>query len=456
MRGLSLAGLSRLALALRGGQALPGLGALSVGLSLAGCAAPALASSAGSTQSLTHSFSAGPLAQSGLTVLWSFAGYPDGANPEGGVIVAKGGKIFGTTYAGGAISSPGYGTVFELEPAGKKYNESILTSYTGADGAFPSANPIEDASGDLYVTTQEGGPSGGNGTVTELSPAGDGYSVTGSYAFPSNGGSGPRGPLLLHGGTLYAAVYTDYANNHTYPGGIYALGAGLSASDLYEFTGSPDGASPIAPLVEANDGLYGTTELGGTGTCSGSGCGTVFRYVLGKKGAGESVLWNFQGPNSGGSDGAFPYGGVVIDKSGNIYGTTAEGGADGDGTVFKLTKTSGGYAESILHAFSGSIKGGPDGGAPLAGLTLKGSLLYGTTSRGGSAACSCGTIFQISTTGSNYSVLHSFSGSDGALPFYGSLVLKGNALYGTTAYGGNTSGNCSSQGGCGVVYRYIP
>jgi len=397
----------------------------------------------------------------GLTVLYSFKGYPDGANPGGGVLVDRSGSIFGTTYTGGSGENgpPGWGTVFELVPSGGLYTETILDDYTGADGAFSTASPIEDGSGDLFVTTQAGGPPGANGTATELTPSGGVYGVTASYGFPSNGGLGPWAPLLLRGSTLYGTAYTEYVGSRTNQGGIYALSApGLTATNLYEFKGPPsDGQLPTSALVaDAKGTLYGTTLNGGSGSACSAGCGTVFSFLPSKKGGTEKVLWDFQGPNASGKDGAFPFGGVVTDSEGNIYGTTAEGGPNGAGTIFKLTPSGTKYKETILHTFSGTISGGPDGGTPYAGLTLKGSTLYGTTGYGGTGStCACGTIFKIGKGGAGYAVLHSFSGSDGSLPQYGSLAVAGAALYGTTEFGGNSGAGCTQQS-YGVVYRFVP
>ncbi len=397
----------------------------------------------------------------GLTVLYAFKGYPDGANPGGGVLVDKNGAIFGTTYSGGSGQNgpPGWGTVYELAPSGGTYAETILDAYTGADGAWSTSSPIQDASGDLFVTTQAGGPSGSNGTATELSPAGGGYGVAASYGFPSDGGLGPWGPPLLQGSTLYVASYTTYVGSQTYQGGIYALSTpGLGATNLYVFKGPPnDGAMPTSALVaDAKGTLYGTTVNGGSATACANGCGTVFSFVPSKSGGTEKVLWSFQGGKSGGKDGAFPYGGVVVDSEGNLYGTTSKGGANGEGTIFELTPSGKGYKEKILHTFSGGISGGPDGGSPLAGVTLKGTTLYGTTSYGGAgSACACGTIYKIGKGGAGYAVLHSFSGSDGSLPEYGALTVEGTALYGTTELGGISNADCA-QGSCGEVYRFVP
>jgi len=189
---------------------------------------------------------------------------------------------------------------------------------------------------------------------------------------------------------------------------------------LYNFTGSSDGAYPYAILLrDAAGNLYGTTEVGGSGN------GVVFKVDTSGK---ETVLYSF----TGGADGGYPFAGVVRDKSGNLYGTTEAGGSSALGTVFKVD-TSG--TETVLHSFAG---GTTDGCYPYGGLLRdKAGNLYGTTADCG--ASSVGTVFKIDTSGAE-TVLHSFTVSDGGYPFYTSLLMdkKGN-LYGVTSSGG-TSG----------------
>jgi uncharacterized repeat protein (TIGR03803 family) len=218
----------------------------------------------------------------------------------------------------------------------------------------------------------------------------------------------------------------------------------LAEAGLYDFAGAPsDGAAPTSHLVADTSGaLYGTTQYGGDGPCA-AGCGTVFRYVPAT--GVETVVRHFQG----GDDGAFPRGGLAIDRDRNLYGTTSEGGGAGYGSVFKLIPDGrGGFVEKILHRFNGT-----DGGSPYAALTLVGSDLYGTSTYGGACGI-CGTIFRVSTTGGGYTVLHRFAGAgDGAQPFFSPLFYDGTALYGTAEYGGNKAENGQ---GDGVVFRDVP
>jgi uncharacterized repeat protein (TIGR03803 family) len=207
---------------------------------------------------------------------------------------------------------------------------------------------------------------------------------------------------------------------------------------LHAFAGGNDGSTPTAGLVRDKSGnLYGTTFSGGSQASSG----TV--YKLARDGT-ETVLYAFQG----GSDGGNPYAGLIMDKAGNLYGTTEYSGSgnciSGCGVVFKVAP---GGTETVLHAFDYS-----DGSYPVAGVIMdKAGNLYGTTACGGSVE---GTAFKLARDGTE-TVLHNFTDRpDGANP-YGSLVMdKSGNLYGTTFQGGEECGNYGSS--CGAVFKIAP
>lgn len=413
----------------------------SVAFSLAGCSAPSLAPPNPSTQS----FAERAPAKTVYTMLYAFKGNPDGAQPYGGVTVDSSGNVFGTTFAGGSSTQPsgGAGTVFELAKTASGYSESVIHDF-GADGYNPAAAPTEDQSADLYATAESGPKGSASGTIVELTPSAGTYSETALYAFGASTGSLPESPV--YDSTTGSAIpnrYTTALYVSATQGGSAGFGSisiltpGLVFSNVYDFLGQAkgDGASPIGPLaVDPEDpglGIYGATSGGGT-----SGLGTIFKFepVTDE----ETPLYSFRG---GTSDGQMPTGGVDVDSEGNIYGTTQKGGANGLGVIFKLTKSaSGSFTESVLHSFAG----GKDGATPYASpiLSFKGNMLYGTTHAGGTG--SGGTIYQISTTGTRYKVLHDFTTSTGASPGYGSLFVNGTTLYGTAQAGGPS--------GDGVVY----
>jgi uncharacterized repeat protein (TIGR03803 family) len=218
---------------------------------------------------------------------------------------------------------------------------------------------------------------------------------------------------------------------------------------LYSFSGSSgDGAQPYAGLTPDGKGnFFGTTDTGGaTGGACGGGCGTIFE--LDKTGK-TTVLYAF----TGNPDGANPYGGLVRDKGGNLFGTTAFGGVANSGTVFQLSNSGGVWKEKVLYSFTGKL----DGGAPEAGLLLVGSALYGTTATGGKNFE--GTVFKLTPVGSVWKekVLHSFGAAgDGTVPLSRLVADPAGNVYGTTFGGGKTTGACANGIGCGTMFQLTP
>jgi len=224
---------------------------------------------------------------------------------------------------------------------------------------------------------------------------------------------------------------------------------------IYSFGGVPDGYYPLAPMIaDAAGNLYGTASQGG------SGCGTVFELKRGAHGFTESVIWAFD--NSDPTAGCAPYGGLVYDTAGNLYGTTAYGGT-GSGAAFELSPTGGGgWTEKLLWSFGGTQSGAQDGIMPVAGLAIdKAGNLYGTTLYGGGpvGSDSCGTAFQLSPQADrtwSEKVIHSFGScagsTDGLHLFTGVTLDDGGNVYGTTNLGGlQNSAACNF--GCGTVFK---
>jgi uncharacterized repeat protein (TIGR03803 family) len=335
------------------------------------------------------------------------------------VEVGPSGKLYGTTGTCGSSE----GTVWQLTPPTPQPKFRVLHDFTGgADGAYPQDGLSMDAAGDVYGTTYYGGGS-------------------------SNCSLGCGGVFKLS-----------------------KLGSQWVFAPLHSFTGAPsgDGAYPDGRLTLGPDGaLYGTTVKGGTvtGQCyqGDAGCGTVFslkppmRGVLnGMSSWTETVLYQFQG----GSDGIIPFGQIVFDPVGNIYGATYSGGSSGFGTVYELVPSGPGWAKSLVYTFSG----GWDGGYPSAGLVFDQSgNLYGTTEFGGNLGCfspnGCGAVFQLvpSASGWTENRLYAFGGNDGYEP-NGDLILDASGnVYGRTygSYVGYSIVYMLHQSGQDWTYRRL-
>jgi uncharacterized repeat protein (TIGR03803 family) len=359
-----------------------------------------------------------------FTLLYQFRSGAGGINPYAGVVRDAKGNFYGTTYNDGAFAS---GAVFRINPAGK---EKVLHSFsqTDGDGAFPwYGTLVRDSSGDLYGTTYVGGIKGQFccGTIFKVTAAG---TETVLYRFTGDNGDGfpQAGVVRDSSGNLYGTTQNGGPSN---AGTVFKVDPTGKKTVLYSFTGSTDGGYPMAGVVlDANGDLYGTTYEGGSAFA-----GTVFKVDPTGK---ETVLYGFTGSTDGGS----PQSGVIRDSHGNLYGTTYYGGNQGAGTVFKVNTVG---QETVLHNFTS----GNDGWLPLGGSLVRDSAgnLYGTTPQGGSN--NFGVVFKIDTKG-NETVLHTFSGSDGKIP-YGTLLLdKAGNLYGTTYAGGAYGG--------GVVFKIAP
>ena len=330
--------------------------------------------------------------------------------------------------------------------AATNWHEKVLFNFNGTDGYQPMYGLIFDAAGNLYGTAFGGGdPSCGDpngcGTVFQLTPApGGGWTETVLHSFkgyPTDGSYPYAGVIFDAAGNLYGT--TDWGG--TYGGGtVFELtptaGGGWTEKVLHSFGNGADAAFPYACLIfDAAGNLYGTTGGGGT-----YGVGTVFELSPAAGGGWtETVLHSFNG-----SDGHGPEAGLIFDAAGKLYGTTAWGGTGTDclntgcGTVFKLTPVAGGgWTETVLHSFSNT-----DGALPFAGLIFDAAgNLYGTTQQGGSYGF--GTVFELTPTaggGWTETVLFSFngnwSGRDGGLPEAGLIFDAAGNLYGTTGAGG--------------------
>jgi uncharacterized repeat protein (TIGR03803 family) len=311
------------------------------------------------------------------SVVHSFTGYPtDGAYSKAGLVKDASGNFYGTTLNGGSNNyhnSSGDGAVFKVTPSGA---ESVIWYFgSGVDGWSPQfGDLIIDAGGNLYGTTNRGG-SYDAGTVFELSPNGNGgwnEAVLLSLGGPGDGAN-PYARLALDGGgNLFGATTQGGASNL---GIVFELSrdgsGGWSETVLYSFGGTPDGSSPRGVIVDASGNVYGTTFGGGA-----NNWGTVFELsppVVAGNPWTEKVLWNF----GAGLDGKMPIGSLIMDGSGILYGTTLVGGAYNAvgtqgccGTVFKLAPQSGGTWAETILWSFGNPKTKGDGQEPQVGLLM--------------------------------------------------------------------------------------
>jgi uncharacterized repeat protein (TIGR03803 family) len=400
---------------------------------------------------LLSAASSRPVAAATEQVLYQFD-HAGSGYPQAPLLVSKG-KLMGeaTAYLGHRKK---YGDVFELLPSNGSWSDHTILRFDGANGSNPFGGLTEDSNGVFYGTTFLGGTYG-EGTLFRLARTARGWGQK-TYSFGSDSdGREPESNLITDGsGALYGT---------TQLGGLHGNGTAFklsysrgswSETILHSFAGS-DGAAPVAGLLRIGKEMFvGMTFYGGNaGSCGGtSGCGTVFQISRSQGGWTETVLHNFADSNS---DGGEPSGGLVKDAAGSLYGTTQEGGPfnnncfDGScGTVFELTQSGGVWTEKVIYSFSG-----PDGGVPLAGVLLDGSgALYGTTWEGGTH--NGGTVFKLTQSGGVWSeeVIYSFAGGSGGYQPNAAVIADENGnLYGTTSFGGDTA-SCGYRG-CGVVYE---
>ena len=251
------------------------------------------------------------------TVLYSFMGQPDAANPDSVLTRDSAGNLYGTTFYGGTSNN---GAVFELNTSNQ---ETVLHSFAGSptDGAIGYAGLVRDSAGDLFGITVDGGGNN-NGTVFKLTSAGTETILHSFTGAPD--GRFPHGDLARDGaGNLYG---TTLNGGGIGLGMVFKLTPARQEKVLYSFPGNPDGQSPIAGVIRDTQGnLFGTTQFGGE-----FGFGSV--YEINSAGQ-ESVLYSFTGP----PDGEGPIAGLLEDRQGNLYGTTQLGGSSGAGVVFELS-----------------------------------------------------------------------------------------------------------------------
>jgi uncharacterized repeat protein (TIGR03803 family) len=332
------------------------------------------------------------------TVLHSFS-VSDGSTPMGGLVFDAAGNLYGTTELGGTAKD---GVVFRLAPNGSGgWNETVLYSFQGYDGSEPRGTLIFDATGNLYGTTTFGGINNcfsGCGEVFKLAPAASGHwSLTLLHKFSGgvDGKNPESGVVFDSAGNLYGTTefggFTGRGCESSACGVAFELSPTTKGpwkeTILHEFKLQADGGFPIGGVTFDSAGnVYGTTEFGGA-----FGVGVVFELSRSAGVWSETELFSF---NS--TDGGEPWAGVTFDSVGNLYGTTYNGGTHDGGVVYKLTPGSGNWTESVLYDFS---SGGGAGAALFSPVLVDHSgNLYVTAANGGSfSGCSigCGAVFEI-------------------------------------------------------------
>jgi uncharacterized repeat protein (TIGR03803 family) len=370
-------------------------------------------------------------------ILHKFTGGADGSEPRGSVLGDAAGNLYGTTQIGGP-KSRNCGTVFKQNPTGV---ETVLYSFcrTKTDGANPDAGVVRDGAGNLYGATATGGGASTFGTIFKVNKHGK---ETVLYTFTGGADEAfPESALIRDAaGNLYGTTFGRFDQGQN--GTIFKLDKTGHMTVLHTFN-QGDGSFPNDLVRDQAGNLYGTTFAGGT-----SDNGIVFKLDPAQN---FTVLHDF----TGGADGWTPgYGALLIDSKGNLFGTTYNGGTTNQGTVFKVDARG---TKTVLYNF----QGGAAGGGPVAeGLVQDGAgNLYGTTTFGGNLACQppfgCGVVFRLSPSGQE-TVLHRFAGgaADGSAPVAGLFRDAAGSVFGTTLSGGGTP--CSGGSGCGVVFKLTP
>jgi uncharacterized repeat protein (TIGR03803 family) len=351
-----------------------------------------------------------------LKVIHTFTGGSnDGRNPAASdaSLTLYNGELYGMTMYGGSADG---GTIFSLDTIGTNF--SVLHSFTGSSLSNPRGSLIVN-SGKVYGMTYGAG-SHNSGSIFSMDTTGSNYSVLHDFAMFSGGGMAPYGGLTLDSGKLYGMAYAGGSSN---VGTIFSINTnGSSFNVMRNFTASiSNGAYPKSDLTLHSGMLYGMTTAGGS-----SSKGTIFS--IDPSNNNFSIMHSFTG---GASDGEAPIA-HLLPVSGKLYGMTPSGGSSSRGTIFSIDLNTNAF--SVIHSFTGSS----DGGTPDGGLIYDSGRLFGVTVGGGSS--NAGTLFSVNPDGSEYVVIHNFSGgaSDGG-GAVGTLLLDNGMLYGMTNWGGGSS-----------------
>ncbi len=368
-------------------------------------------------------------------VIHNFTG-PDGALPKSGLTI-RGGKLYGTTWAGHEGS--GWGGVFQLRLHNGFWIFQDLHVFDGQ----PLDRVVFGPNGTLYGTSPSNLVSYYYGYIFNITipvnvcaTVGCIWPATVVYGFSGGSdGATPKGAALVFdsAGDMYGTTSAGGSGN----GVVYKVTPSGTQTPIHTFAGTPDGGTPYSGVIFDSVGnLYGVTEAGGA-----SGNGAVYELSPNGGGWNEQVIYSFTGGNDGGN----PVGGLVMDAAGNLYGTTASGGTGGGGTIFELSPNGGSWNYSLLYSFSGTATCG-SWAEP--SFDTAGNL-YGTTLCDG--ATGNGNIWELTNSGNGftYSSLYDFTGGTDGKRSYGNIAFDSSGnLYGTTVNGGANS--------LGEVWEFTP
>lgn len=374
-----------------------------------------------------------------FTVLHDFVG-PEGIDPSAGLTMDGAGNLYGTAAFGGPITTNcpyGCGTVFKLSRKNGAWLVNVLYAFTGFDdGRIPSSRVIIGPDGNLYGTTEMGG-SGGSGVVYRLQPPPTlcraypcPWRQTVLHAFAGDDGQLPgTGDLTFdRAGNVYGTTVVGGAHG---AGTVYELtpgNGGWTETVLYSFAGGIDGEEPYAGVILDQQGnLYGTTVFGGD---PNEIAGTVYKLSRSGSGWSKTTLYDF--PSF--FDGGFPYGGLISDQAGNLYGTTSKYGFQNGGTVYELTRSNGMHFQVLFNLTS------QVGSYSTLYMDAAGNL-YGTLTQADTE------VFRLTKTSGSWNQT-GFAGQAGNSPA-GSVIMDASGNLYTTASEGGAHGN-------GVVFGITP
>ncbi len=367
------------------------------------------------------------------TVIHNFTGKgSDGATPYGGPILDRSGNLYGTTYLGGSF---GNGSVYRLAPNGSLWTYTSLYSFKAEpDGSGPAFGSLAMApNGALFGTTEGGGFFGTAFEVCACLPTRE--IVIHSFGTGTDGAQPIGGAVLDAAGNVYGTTSLGGANGNGTVFEIKRSGQTWTESVLYNFTSGTDAINPPAGVtLDTHGNIFGTASQGGA-----DGGGAVYELSPSGSTWKETILYNFQGLN----DGQNPVGGVVLDQAGNLYGTTFDGGVNGGGTVYELSPSGAGWTFTTLYSFTGGY------GGPYNKLTLAKGSIYGFTNAEG--ANGLGSVFKLTKTNGTWTMtdLYDFPGGNNGGSPYGSVAVDSNGnVFGTAVVGGTQNQ--------GVIFEITP